>query len=533
MTGVVDQHLVVHLYAPMDGPSAGPGYADLLRLWAGCRQRLGMLEPVADTGLPHHLPRSVQDLPAVNGTIKELPVALQERGGSEDQAIVRLHYDVLNMSAHLTSGDWLASDDQWSEVADRHTAHLLGDVRVHTGRLTEDTIEAAGTSALGLAARAHLPPGPEGERWWERGVVVEPGVAVWEISPPDDQAQSRRFLAIADPDAADILSAWVWSSGDTVIPPLARYLLHAAKLRYQARVFVRDSPALHAPADAVFTATSVVEMRRTVEIAISNMVSALGGATPGGPFARDRDLANWLATALADAEVYLEADVRRATARSLATRVALHRAERLTDLQRTEAEITRRVFVIHGRDSAVCDGMFRFLRALGLLPLEWEDVVALTGSAAPTINEAVLNGARMAQAVVVLLTPEDVVSLHPSLHDHDEEEAETKPTLQPRPNVLIEMGVALALHPRSTVIVRAGRIKRFADTDGLNYIKLSPSEKPLRKIATRLRNAGCPVNMDGSEWRDLDWLRDLDAYDRSPGITRNPSARRRLNYGPK
>src|SRR4051812_14415758 len=79
---IVDQRLVVHVYAPIDGPSAEQAYTDVLDLWAGCRQRLRMLDPVADIGLPHHLPHSARDLPT-GGLIDERALSVQERAGSE------------------------------------------------------------------------------------------------------------------------------------------------------------------------------------------------------------------------------------------------------------------------------------------------------------------------------------------------------------------------------------------------------------------------------------------------------------------
>jgi CAP12/Pycsar effector protein, TIR domain len=40
----------------------------------------------------------------------------------------------------------------------------------------------------------------------------------------------------------------------------------------------------------------------------------------------------------------------------------------------------RRVFVVHGRNSAVRSAMFAFLRAIGLHPIEWSEAVKMTGS---------------------------------------------------------------------------------------------------------------------------------------------------------
>src|ERR1700722_19091078 len=45
------------------------------------------------------------------------------------------------------------------------------------------------------------------------------------------------------PEADPAASAWAWSDSTAAIPPAARYLLHAAKVRYELRVWRRDSQA--------------------------------------------------------------------------------------------------------------------------------------------------------------------------------------------------------------------------------------------------------------------------------------------------
>lgn len=75
----------------------------------------------------------------------------------------------------------------------------------------------------------------------------------------------------------------------------------------------------------------------------------------------------------------------------------------------------RKVFVIHGRDKRLRSGMFSFLRAIGLSPLEWTEAVALTRKAAPYIGEILDAAFGHAQAVVVMFTPDDEARLRVSL----------------------------------------------------------------------------------------------------------------------
>src|SRR5262249_42099509 len=73
--------------------------------------------------------------------------------------------------------------------------------------------------------------------WWTRAATTAAGFAVWEASPLVDSRVLRRIVVLGPADRDPELSAWVWSTGDPAAPPFARYLLHAAKLRHQVRVW--------------------------------------------------------------------------------------------------------------------------------------------------------------------------------------------------------------------------------------------------------------------------------------------------------
>jgi predicted nucleotide-binding protein len=181
-------------------------------------------------------------------------------------------------------------------------------------------------------------------------------------------------------------------------------------------------------------------------------------------------------------------------------------------------DVSREVFVIHGRDKTVRRIMFEFLRSLDLRPQEWEPLVAATGSTLPTLSEVVTTAlsAGRAQAVVAVLTPDDIVSLHPALRESDDPADEITPVMQPRPNVLIELGIALGASRHRTIIVEFGRLRRIADLNGLNVIRFDGSQTAIGKLVERLKLAGCAVADKGSDWRDTDRFRGLDAYIRQP-----------------
>ncbi len=179
-------------------------------------------------------------------------------------------------------------------------------------------------------------------------------------------------------------------------------------------------------------------------------------------------------------------------------------------------EVRRRVFVIHGRDEEVRERMFDFLRALDLKPLEWEALVAASGSTAPFLGDVVQRAPVLARAALVLLTPDDVVNLHPGLHDHGEADFEVADGCQPRPNVLIELGMVLTAYPERAIIVELGRLRPIADLAGRNVIRFDGSAISLGKLAERLKSAGCTADTQGSDWRNTRRFQGLDAYDRRP-----------------
>ncbi|MBD0837709.1 TIR domain-containing protein [Streptomyces sp. TRM68416] len=176
---------------------------------------------------------------------------------------------------------------------------------------------------------------------------------------------------------------------------------------------------------------------------------------------------------------------------------------------------SRNVFVVHGRDEEARMKMFDLLRLLDLHPLDWEDLIRATGRTAPYLGEVVANAPAQAQAALVLLTPDDVVQLHPELHGPHEPPYETRPTAQPRPNVLIELGMVLAAYPERTLLVQLGEMRPIADIGGMNYIRFDGSETALGKIVERLKLAGCKVNDTGSDWRHTWPYRLLSAYGRT------------------
>lgn len=335
----IDQELVVHLYAALDGPRAPHGYDQIRRIWERCRDEMGMDRPIAGTGLPIALPTDPRTL------VPGKPAAAQEHPTADFQAVVRREHDVVNLSVALAAPlgaasrrlrigsasppGWVEFDRWWAGLTADGTEAVLGETRVYQAKFA-----GADLPPLDLAAsevRRALPDGDNAPYWWQRGWTTRQGFAVWELSP-DDTGPGRRIVVLAPQDQDAQLSAWTWSQGQPDMPPLCRYSLHVAKLRYQARVrgdgeeistLVRrvvertgQLPELSSrrPGDApaelgalrddearlALVHADVRDMLQTVRIAVDNMTKAQPGLFPV-----DRELAEWLPRQLGNDADYL------------------------------------------------------------------------------------------------------------------------------------------------------------------------------------------------------------------------------------
>jgi predicted nucleotide-binding protein len=562
--GDFGQQLVVHLFAPSDGAQAEPAYAALREMWLGCRQFFLMRDPLPYGGLPHQLPDFYRDLPRQlpdwyrAEADEEVTLAAQERRGADCQAFLRRHHDVLSLSVVLAAAPgtqpspghswWQDLDSRWSSLSAGRASALLGEARVYLTGCTTPGPEL--DDLLPAAARVGL--------WRPDRAASDGPLALWEALPWADDRQLRRLVLTFPPDreSHDAASGWAWSDGSTAIPPLARYLLHAAKLRYQYRVWRRDGTAREFTAavrsqaaaarqappgrpgddalaselrqravEARLMAEDLRELRQAVVIAEYNMGQAARDhvLTLGGPFADDRSLAGNFLAMLDDDLRYLDIAADRATGATdlIASRrpdpgPAATAGARPRAGVTVPGDITRNVFVVHGRDEPARAALFGFLEALGLNPLDWEQLVSATGKASPYLREVIMQGIAMAQAAVVLMTPDDVVRLHPDLHEADDEEYETGQAMQARPNVLLELGMALATYDDRTIVLYAGRHRPVADLNGLNYIRLNGDDKSLGKVVSRLRTARCRLSDEepGEDVRER--FRDLASYRRKP-----------------
>lgn len=160
---------------------------------------------------------------------------------------------------------------------------------------------------------------------------------------------------------------------------------------------------------------------------------------------------------------------------------------------------SKKVFIVQGKNVRLNQGMFAFLTALRLDPIEWEEARKMTGKASPYIGEILDVAFKEAQAIVIMLTGDEEVKLLPEFAGPEDD---LSPTRQPRPNVIFEAGASLAIQPERTIIVQFGRQRVWSDLAGRHVVMMDNSMSKRQELANRLMTAGCPIEiLSGSAWQ--------------------------------
>lgn len=166
----------------------------------------------------------------------------------------------------------------------------------------------------------------------------------------------------------------------------------------------------------------------------------------------------------------------------------------------TESRDKRAVMVVHGRDLEAKTAMFTFLRSLDLQPIEWSQARMATGSGSPYVGQILKAAFEIAQAVVVLLTPDDEAKLREMFLQSDDLEYERNLTPQARPNVLFEAGMAMGASTERTVLVQLGNVRPFSDIGGVHVLRFNGSSQARQNLAQALVSAGSAVSVTGTDW---------------------------------
>jgi predicted nucleotide-binding protein len=159
------------------------------------------------------------------------------------------------------------------------------------------------------------------------------------------------------------------------------------------------------------------------------------------------------------------------------------------------------VWVIYGHDEPFRKTIFDLLRTVGLKPIEFESAVKRSGSGSPFVLDVVLNEIGNAPAIVSLSTPDDHAELREEMRDDPKDAEEHRDAgYQPRPNVILETGMALAALRNRTILVTKGRLREISDMGGMHEVRWDGSLKKRNDLVNRLEAMSCPVDRSGTDW---------------------------------
>jgi hypothetical protein len=147
--------------------------------------------------------------------------------------------------------------------------------------------------------------------------------------------------------------------------------------------------------------------------------------------------------------------------------------------------------------------MEHFLSVLGLEVLEWGTLRSLTTRKTrennPFIGQILDTAFEEAQAILILITPDDEARLKETFHSETDKLKPHEITLtgQARPNVIFEAGLAMGRHPERTILVQVGDVRPFSDIDGRHVPRIDDSPNTRIDLASRLKDAGCIFDIEG------------------------------------
>ena len=239
---------LIHVCFAATGNAEGAA-ADYLRgLWSGY-DAIEMTAPIPSLAVPTSFPAG--SFGEVGMSAAVLAAKQRHAPGASYQAFLIAYHDTIALIASLAPNRESDALDAWEKLArERDSAAATGPLEGALGealiflalspRSTPWSTEAIGDAVVAELARAAGGP-PVGQLVFEH----PDSLAVWELD-----AVPRRVLGLVAPEEHESeLYSWAWwGPGAQVeqLPPLARTLLHSAKLRYEVALLQRELPRIRA-----------------------------------------------------------------------------------------------------------------------------------------------------------------------------------------------------------------------------------------------------------------------------------------------
>jgi hypothetical protein len=161
--------------------------------------------------------------------------------------------------------------------------------------------------------------------------------------------------------------------------------------------------------------------------------------------------------------------------------------------------LKKRVFVIYGRDVEAHAELAKFLHALNLEEIVFDEVANTLGPS-PFVADIVLRGIKEADAVIALFTPDEQAALYDPTTGRPLETNAGGSRWQARPNVIFEAGIAYGRGLIEPILVVLGAdVSLFSDIGGKHFVNLGRSDGK-RNLFNRLNTILGPITPRISDW---------------------------------
>lgn len=349
--------LLVHVFLRSGNQGALDAQDCLHAVWDEVTRRFGLDDAIPDLGVPPRL-TSRYAMPADRFTVL---AAVERLETSIWQASAWTDHDIFGLTVMLAPAREQDAATTWRELErawDDTSAGMIPGVLMGETRILLALADVTGTLLPGAELVRAAAPESSSIGWWRHWDAVPLGssagtagqVLMWETSPDLADARTvRRMIAVAPVTHELQADRFLWTAGDGTPSPLTRHLMHAARLRYQVKVFddgklprrirgelgalvdrIPAQPDLALDHDgrdwlavqlwqthgtAIALRRKLDAMRQAIGAIDENMRLALNGSAPernAGPLAGDRQLATWFGQQLDDEIALLDGAVRDA-----------------------------------------------------------------------------------------------------------------------------------------------------------------------------------------------------------------------------
>ena len=138
------------------------------------------------------------------------------------------------------------------------------------------------------------------------------------------------------------------------------------------------------------------------------------------------------------------------------------------------------VFVVHGRNMQAANAVFQLVESMGIETRSLRSIEE-EFKTSNSLWQTIYIGIQLAEAVIVLLTPDDEAQLTGEL-------GQSEPRMQARPNVFLELGLALGICPEKTILLNVPPSCMPTDLLGHLRIEVGDNEDWREVVETRLGN---------------------------------------------